>query len=310
MKIRLGTRGSRLAMWQAERVKKELIDHGHKVDIIPIRTAGDRDRSTPLWQIKTVGVFVKEIQRALLERKIDIAVHSAKDMPTDSPDTIILAAVLERDFPRDCLVKQKDKPFIEYKDPICIGTSSMRRKTQLFITKKNICFKDLRGNVETRLKKLRSSQFDMIVMSEAGIKRMEIDLSDLFVEPLSYDICVPAAGQGIVAIEALENNHELLEVLKGIDNVCSHTALRIERDILRSLEGGCRAPIAVHAERKNDGWTIWCCISTPDAKRFIKYKRSFSSNDTKYITTTVINELESQDVHSIVEETRRYIMNL
>lgn len=245
--IRIGTRNSPLAMWQAKEVEQKLQNLGYETVLVPVLSSGDKNLNQPLYSLGITGVFTKDLDIALLNNEIDIAVHSLKDVPTILPQNIEVSAVLERDFPQDVLVRKsssKNKDLAELK----IATSSLRRRAFWSEKFPNTQFSDIRGNVQTRLKKLEEGDFDATLFSLAGIKRMEMEL-----EYEMLDFMISAPSQGVVAISSRVDDVETKEILQKINHKTTQICVEIERNFLRTLEGGCTAPIgaiAVFEENK------------------------------------------------------------
>ena len=245
--IRIGTRNSPLAMWQAKEVEQKLQNLGYETVLVPVLSSGDKNLNQPLYSLGITGVFTKDLDIALLNNEIDIAVHSLKDVPTILPQNIEVSAVLERDFPQDVLVRKsssKNKDLAELK----IATSSLRRRAFWSEKFPNTQFSDIRGNVQTRLKKLEEGDFDATLFSLAGIKRMEMELE---YEMLNFMISAPS--QGVVAISSRVDDVETKAILQKINHKTTQICVEIERNFLRTLEGGCTAPIgaiAVFEENK------------------------------------------------------------
>lgn len=245
--IRIGTRNSPLAMWQAKEVEQKLQNLGYETVLVPVLSSGDKNLNQPLYSLGITGVFTKDLDIALLNNEIDIAVHSLKDVPTILPQNIEVSAVLERDFPQDVLVRKsssKNKDLAELK----IATSSLRRRAFWSEKFPNTHFSDIRGNVQTRLKKLEEGDFDATLFSLAGIKRMEMEL-----EYEMLDFMISAPSQGVVAISSRVDDVETKAILQKINHKTTQICVEIERNFLRTLEGGCTAPIgaiAVFEENK------------------------------------------------------------
>lgn len=239
--IRIGTRNSPLAMWQAKEVEQKLQNLGYETVLVPVLSSGDKNLNQPLYSLGITGVFTKDLDIALLNNEIDIAVHSLKDVPTILPQNIEVSAVLERDFPQDVLVRKsssKNKDLAELK----IATSSLRRRAFWSEKFPNTQFSDIRGNVQTRLKKLEEGDFDATLFSLAGIKRMEMEL-----EYEMLDFMISAPSQGVVAISSRVEDVETKAILQKINHKTTQICVEIERNFLRTLEGGCTAPIGAIA---------------------------------------------------------------
>ena len=240
--IRIGTRNSPLAMWQAKEVEQKLQNLGYETVLVPVLSSGDKNLNQPLYSLGITGVFTKDLDIALLNNEIDIAVHSLKDVPTILPQNIEVSAVLERDFPQDVLVRKsssKNKDLAELK----IATSSLRRRAFWSEKFPNTQFSDIRGNVQTRLKKLEEGDFDATLFSLAGIKRMEMEL-----EYEMLDFMISAPSQGVVAIASRIDDVETRKILQKINHEETQICVEIERNFLRTLEGGCTAPIGAIAK--------------------------------------------------------------
>ena len=241
--LRLGTRGGALALWQAGEAAR-VIAAGHpgvSVDVVVIRTTGDRIPDTPLTEIGSSGLFTREIEEALLAGAIDVAVHSLKDLPTRLPDGLTLAAVLERADPRDALVAPPGTRLGDLPPGSRIGTSSMRRRAQVLAYRPGLAMLDVRGNVPTRVARLDRGEYDALVLAHAGLQRLGLDarVADV-IEP---EIVVPAPGQGALAIQARSGDVRVAEILQGLDHRPSRLATSAERALLAKLEGGCHAPV-------------------------------------------------------------------
>ena len=240
--IKIGTRNSPLAMWQAREVARNLQNLNRTTDIVPVLATGDKNLTQPLYTLGITGVFTKDLDIALLNNEIDIAVHSLKDIPTDLPENIEIIAVLERDYPQDVLVRKKDAETLELHD-LKIATSSLRRRAFWLKEFPDTEFSDIRGNVQTRLNKLEENDFDATMFSLAAIERMGLDVH---YEHLPSMISAPA--QGVVAICGRSDNAEMKKVFSDINHKPTQICVEIERNFLNTLEGGCTAPIGAFAE--------------------------------------------------------------
>ena len=250
--IRIGTRGSKLALWQAHFVKAELEKQGVQSELIIIKTKGDNIQHLSFDKIEGKGFFTKEIEDALLRGDIDMAVHSMKDLPTTSPEGLVITAVSERANPVDWLVINPDSvdktQMLKLKSNAIIGTSSARRKAQLLDFRKDFELKDIRGNVPTRLRKLKEGQFDAIVLAAAGLERLEIDLSDFFVLKFDPREFVPAPAQGVLAYQTLRDDKATRRILNYLHDYDTALATNVERKVLKLLEGGCQMPLGVYCK--------------------------------------------------------------
>ncbi|MEW6408734.1 MAG: hydroxymethylbilane synthase, partial [Nitrospirota bacterium] len=275
MKIRIGTRGSNLALWQASYIQNSIIERYPEIEvvIVKIKTTGDRILDAPLAKIGGKGLFVKEIEEAMLRKEIDIAVHSMKDVPIEIPDGLHIGAITEREDPRDALIirqktedssprfaergrgSQKSELNFELRTSNSelynlphgahIGTSSLRRASQLLNTRPDLKITQLRGNLDTRLRKLNEWQFDAIIVAAAGMKRMGWE--EMITEYLPLEISLPAIGQGAIGIECRVEDKVINDTIQFINHRDTNTCVKAERSFLRRLEGGCQVPIAAHA---------------------------------------------------------------
>jgi len=260
----IATRGSDLALWQANHVKALLEAIGLKSELKIIKTQGDVVQHLSLDKLEGKGFFTKEIEDALLRNEADIAVHSHKDLPTESPADLQIAAVTNREDPAELLIIRKEcvdaRQKFSLKKNAVVGTSSARRKSQLLAFRKDVELKDLRGNVPGRVKKLRDSQYDAILLASAGIERLELNLDDLHVEKLDPHEFIPAPAQGVMAIQIRKDDQELFEALQKINKKDVQQQIAIERKILNLFEGGCHAPVGAFAEYDDDK-EVWKVIA-------------------------------------------------
>ena len=245
-KLRIGTRGSELALWQANHVAGELRARGHQVELEIIKTTGDKFAEAAFAQVGTKGMFTKEIEEALSAGRVDLAVHSLKDLPTELPSGFSLAAILKREDARDALVSKRYESLGELPKHGRVGTSSLRREAQLRALRPDIEVLPLRGNVGTRLEKLDRGEFEAIMLASAGLRRLgrETAVRQLF----NYEEMCPAAGQGALAIEVRERDEQTREAVKFLDDSATRTATECERALLAALGGGCQVPIGAYAQ--------------------------------------------------------------
>ena len=278
--INIGTRGSQLALWQAEYVRKRLNDHfpDHSIELKIIKTTGDKIQNRSLVGLGK-GVFTKEIEIALLDGTIDLAVHSMKDLPTDLPDGLRIAAIPVREDPRDVLVAQSGLILEQLPKGAKIGTTSPRRKSQLLYLRPDLQVVDVRGNLDTRLRKLNETDLDGVILAAAGIKRLIGE--EIITEYFQVDRMVPPAGQGALGVEAREDDLEIKTLLDAINDVHSETEVIAERAVLGELGGGCQVPIGVNAQLKNDRLHLIATVCSPDGKHRIleRLSSSFESPD-------------------------------
>ncbi|MBR1553124.1 MAG: hydroxymethylbilane synthase [Schwartzia sp.] len=265
--IVIGTRGSKLALWQADYVERRLREEypGLFVTQKRVTTKGDRILDVPLAKIGGKGLFTKELEEEMLSGEIDLAVHSLKDMPASVPEGLVIAAVTKRLDPGDALVSNRFSSFAELPPGARVGTSSLRRRAQLLCARPDLTMIDLRGNVNTRLRKLDEGEYDAIVLAVAGLKRL--GFADRIREVLPRDMLLPAVGQGALAIETRAGDQEtrdMLAFLRDDDTVCCAEA---ERSFLARVEGGCQVPVGVYATAEGDGLTVEAVIASLDGQR-------------------------------------------
>jgi hydroxymethylbilane synthase len=250
-RIRIGTRGSKLARWQSDWVAERLRELSVDVEIIEISTQGDVQSVGPIESLGGTGVFTKEIQRALLDGAVDLAVHSLKDLPTEPVPGLVLAAVPQRERCGDALICREGYGIDELPPGSLIGTGSFRRQAQLKHWRPDLRVDDIRGNVETRLRKLDDGQFDAIVLAEAGLLRL--GLAERITQVLPKEKMLPAIGQGALGLETRENDAPVRQALAALDDTSTHAAILAERSLLATLRGGCLAPVGAWARVDDDG---------------------------------------------------------
>ena len=268
-RLRIGTRGSPLALWQARAVATNLRRHhdGLQTETVVIKTAGDRNRQDPLPEVGGKGVFVKDIEDALLREEIEVAVHSMKDMPTDLPERLHVSAVPPRGEVRDAFVGREGRRISEIDEPWRIGTGSLRRQAQLKALSAVLRVCDLRGNVETRLRKLRQGEVDGVVLAAAGLQRL--GLASEITELLDVGVMLPAAGQGALALESIAG-HWVDDLLAPLNHPPTAAAVAAERAVLRHLGGGCSVPIGVLGEHRDGRLHVQALVSSADGSRALR----------------------------------------
>jgi hydroxymethylbilane synthase len=247
--IRIGSRGSDLALWQANHIKNQLIPLGCTVEIIVITTKGDAIQDLSFDKLEGKGFFTKEIEHALLNNEIDLAVHSHKDLETEQPEGLVIAAVSEREDPSDVLLIRREKvdktQLLELTKGAVVGTSSARRKSQIRSFRPDISIKDLRGNVPTRIQKLRHEDYDAIMLAKAGVDRLQINLSEFHVHVLDPCEFIPAPAQGVLALQIRKEDAYLLHILLSLNHSDVQKRITLERRVLNLLKGGCQLPLGV-----------------------------------------------------------------
>jgi hydroxymethylbilane synthase len=267
-KLRIGSRGSQLALWQANHVAALLREQGHGVEIEVIKTTGDKITSVALAKVGTKGMFTKEIVEALLEKRVDLAVHSLKDVPTDLADEFELAAIMKREDPRDAFISVKFSSLDELPQDAKVGTSSLRRQCQLKAVRPDLEVFPLRGNVDTRLRKLESGQYDAIILAAAGVHRLGLDKHVR--SRISADIMCPAVGQGALAIEIRHGDQETKALLAFLNDPDTQAAIECERALLGSLGGGCQVPIGAYAEKRDGRLFLRAMVGRPDGSQILR----------------------------------------
>ena len=300
--IKIGTRNSPLAMWQAREVARNLQNLNYTTDIVPVLATGDKNLNQPLYKLGITGIFTKDLDLALLNNEIDIAVHSLKDIPTELPENIEIIAVLERDYPQDVLVRKKDAQNLELHD-LKIATSSLRRRAFWSKEFPDTQFSDIRGNVQTRLNKLEENDFDATMFSLAAIERMGLDVH---YEHLPIMISAPA--QGVVAICGRSDNAEMKQVFSDINHKPTQICVEIERNFLNTLEGGCTAPIGAFAEinERNEVRFIGRLCSL-DGKNCIETDEIFEWNEHENFGKTLAQKVLENGGHELMHQIKSEI---
>lgn len=298
-KLKIGTRNSPLALWQAQEVESKLKTLGFETEIVPIISSGDKNLNQPLYALGITGVFTKDLDIALLNKEIDIAVHSLKDVPTQLPYNIQISAVLERDFPEDVLVRNDDSEPLDI-EVLKIATSSLRRRAFWLKEFPETEFADIRGNVQTRLKKLDDGIADATIFSLAGIKRMNLDIT---YEQIPFLLQAPS--QGVVAIASLSDNEILNESLKSISHKETEICVTIEREFLKTLEGGCTAPIGAKAEMLDGQIRFIGRLCSLDGKNCIETDEIFDWNDSENFGEKIALKVLENGGKELMEEIRK-----
>ena len=300
--IRIGTRASALALWQAEWVKAELEKKypGMTVSLTKIKTTGDKILDVPLAQVGGKGLFVKEIEEAMLANEIDIAVHSMKDVPTMFPDGLHLSCITKREDARDALLTRNNMKFKDLPQGATIGTSSLRRQAQLMSVRPDFKIMQLRGNVDTRLRKLKEGQFDAIILAAAGVRRL--GLAENVSEYLDPAISLPAIGQGALGIECRVDDRELNDLIAFFNHQDTRTCVTGERALLRRLEGGCQVPIACYGQMVNGKLHLIGLVGSVDGKRIIKETIEGEAGKAEKLGVTLAEKLLSKGADVILRE--------
>ncbi|HDP69265.1 MAG TPA: hydroxymethylbilane synthase [Actinobacteria bacterium] len=302
-KIVIGTRGSKLALWQTNFVAKKLKQFTDaEILIKKIKTQGDKILDSPLAKIGDKGLFVKEIELALNEKKVDLAVHSMKDVPTELPDGLIIASIVEREDPRDVLISKEKKSLSDLPKGARVGTSSLRRKAQLLSFRSNLTIVDVRGNLDTRLEKMDSGDFEAIILAAAGIDRM--GWSDRISERISTDVILSAVGQGAIGIEIREDDDIIRKLVGKLNHLPTYRAVVAERALLRRLEGGCQIPVGSLGVVKDDSLELIGMVASLDGKRLIRDSISGKSSEAEDMGVELAERLIENGADEILEEIR------
>ncbi|BDG36982.1 hydroxymethylbilane synthase [Saccharococcus caldoxylosilyticus] len=303
-KIIVGSRRSKLALTQTNLVIEQLKRLGapFEFEVKEIVTRGDKIVNVTLSKVGGKGLFVKEIEQAMLDREIDMAVHSMKDMPALLPKGLVIGCVPLREDHRDVLISKQKKTFADLPSGAIIGTSSLRRSAQILAKRPDVNIKWIRGNIDTRLAKLESEAYDAIILAAAGLVRMGW-ASDVITEYLSTDVCLPAVGQGALAVECRENDDELREWLQKLNDVNTERAVRAERAFLQQMEGGCQVPIAGYAyiDERND-IVLTALVASPDGKEI--YKEMVSGTNPEEVGIQAAALLSEQGAKALIERVK------
>jgi hydroxymethylbilane synthase len=303
--LRIGTRGSLLAKWQAEHVRKQLFaGAGVETEIVIIKTSGDKQQMSPLSEIGGKGIFIKELEEALLEETIDLAVHSVKDVPTDTPSRLMFPAVCRREDVRDCLVAANGATIASLRQGARVGTGSLRRQAQLRHSRPDLDVRDLRGNVDTRLRKVESGEYEAVMLAKAGLDRL--GWSGRITETLSPEVFLPAVGQGAIAVECRLKDTEAAEVVAGLDDAESRTAIIAERSLLAALHGGCQVPLGAWARLERGELLMEACVCSVDGVQYIKQRATSSPEQAAELGGRMATLLIEAGAQSILEEVSRH----
>ncbi|OPL10302.1 MAG: hypothetical protein AVO34_11325 [Firmicutes bacterium ML8_F2] len=300
-KLRIGTRNSKLALIQTSLVI-DILKRQHpgiSCEIVKIKTTGDIINNIPLENIGSSGLFIKEIESALLNHEIDLAVHSMKDVPTALPDGLKIGAILSREEPWDVVIGcHPGLKLSTLNKGAVIGSSSQRRKAQLLYNYPHLNIQSIRGNLDTRLKKVQKGNVDAIVLAYAGVKRMGWD--NLITEIIDINICLPAVGQGAIGIELRENDHKTAELITVLNNTLTETAVEAERSFLKRLEGGCQVPIGALAVINGKNLILQGMVASPDGKTMFRGTKKGKLNKAEKIGMALAEELLQQGCGKIL----------
>lgn len=298
----IGTRGSKLALWQANFIADNIKERYPNIDVTikRVTTTGDRILDVPLAKIGGKGLFTKEIETEMLAGDIDLAVHSLKDMPTELPEGLTFAAITKRVDPGDAFISPKYQTLENLPKGAKVGTSSLRRRAQLLYKRPDLAITDLRGNLDTRLKKLENKEFDAILLAVAGLKRLGWEQH--ITQVLPQDICLPAVGQGALAIEARSNDAEVLSILEFLNDQQTRWAVEAERSFLRVVEGGCQVPVGVYGVIKSDRLDLEAVILSVDGVRRVHDTISGSPEQAKVLGESLAKKMLAAGGREILDE--------
>lgn len=295
----IATRKSPLAMWQAEFVQEGLESAGYGVQLLPMSTRGDKILDTPLAKIGGKGLFIKELEHAMLEGKADMAVHSMKDVPMEFPESLELGVICQRENPLDAFVSNQHKSLSDLPEGARVGTSSLRRRCQLLAYRKDLTIIDLRGNVNTRLAKLDAGEYDAIVLACAGLQRL--GMHDRIAEEIDPNICLPAAGQGAVGIEVRSGDAATMQAVSLLNDEATALRVRAERALNNALQGGCQVPIAAFATLAGDVLSLEARVGNLDGQILLKAQKSGPCSSPEVLGIAVAKLLLDQGAGEILE---------
>jgi hydroxymethylbilane synthase len=302
--IRIGTRGSMLAKWQAEFVRRKILEAtGVDVEIVVIKTTGDKLQTASFAQIGGKGVFIKELEEALLSEEIDLAVHSVKDIPTEVPSRLCFPVICRREDIRDCLVAATGETLSALRRGARIGTSSLRRRSQVLHVRRDLDVRDLRGNVDTRLRKVESGEYDAILLAKAGLDRL--GWSNRISEVLSPEVCMPAVGQGALGVQGRLKDHDLAEALAPLDDFETRQSIVAERALLAALEGGCQVPLGAWARFERGELAIDAVVCSPDGSQHVRQRATAPPDQARELGQRVAQLLIDSGAREILEEVYR-----
>ena len=302
--LRIGTRGSALALWQARSIARALREATSvEPEVVIIKTSGDKFQQTSFSQIGTKGVFIKELEDALLDGRIDLAVHSMKDVPTEIPEGLTIAAIGKREDVRDALLSTSGATLASLPQGARVGTSSLRRQSQLLYARRDLRLLELRGNVDTRIEKLKRGDYDAIVLAKAGLDRL--GLSGNISQVLPHNVSLPAAGQGAIGIEARAGDAATLRALSALEDAETRSAVTAERSALAGLGGGCQVPIGAWGRVEKGNLALDVAVLSPDGTQRMWEKDSGSREEAEAIGKRVAQKLRDGGAAALLERESR-----
>ncbi len=305
MKYLVGTRGSQLSVSQTNWVISELQKNSPETEfeIITIKTKGDTD-ARPLFTINQKGIFEKEIDRAVAEKRVDFAVHSLKDVPAELPDELVLACIPKREDPNDVFISKDGQTLDTIKKGAVIGTSSLRRAVQIIRIRPDVIVRPIRGNIETRIKKIDDGGFDAIVLAQAGLRRLGLDVK---FQVLPVDRFPPSPGQGAIAIVARKDNQMLIELLKKIEDPQSRYAIEAERSLSIFIDSGCRFPVGALAQKRGNKLTLSVTVYSVDGSKAIIVEKDSEPTHAHELGKQVASELASKGIAELAKNWREKV---
>jgi hydroxymethylbilane synthase len=308
-KLRIGSRGSKLALWQAQHIQQKLREAAGSTgsaaesEIVIVRTSGDAMPEAPIAAVGTKGVFIKELEDELLAGRIDLAVHSMKDVPTELPGGLIIAAIAKRADPRDCLLSRDGLGLAALPSGAKVGTSSLRRQCQLKRYRGDLEIRDVRGNVDTRIRKMEAGEFDAIVLAKAGIDRL--GLASRITETLEPAVMLSAVGQGAMGVEIRADDAETANLVRGLDDSDTHRAVEAERSLLQRLEGGCQVPLGALASIESGRLTLDAAVFSADGGESVRRKISGLAEEAESLGKRLAEELLKAGAEAILTSLTR-----
>jgi len=305
------TRGSQLALWQSEYIKARLEEQyeGLHVSLQSVKTKGDKILDTPLAKIGGKGLFTKELEEQMLSGNAHIAVHSLKDVPVEFPQGLTLAAITEREDPRDAMLSQKYPSIADLPQGAIVGTTSLRRRMQLLVHRRDLNIKNLRGNVNTRIRKLKDGEYDAIILATAGMTRLGLQNEVNYFSPIERDWMIPAMGQAALGIEIIDRPkmHEMVNFLNDKSAIIETT---IERDFVRVLEGGCQVPIGVNAKLENGTIHVRAIVGLPDASQILKEEFTCKEDEYRGVGEMLANRMIERGARELLKKAEDMAMNV
>lgn len=301
-KLIIATRGSKLAMWQAEHIKARLeaLRPGLDVELKIVITSGDKIQDIALSKIGGKGLFLKEIEEAMLRGEAHMAVHSLKDVPTVMPEGLPLAAITQREDVRDAMLSEKYENLNSLPHGAVVGTSSLRRKMQLLLLRPDLVIKDLRGNVDTRIRKLKEGEYDAIILASAGINRLGLSGTVQYFYPILLSEMIPSMGQGALGLQTIEDK-EIFDLVRELNHKPTEIEVTIERDFVDLLEGGCHVPIGVNASVREDGTVLsQCTLGLPNALEILSDTLSGAQEEYESLGKRLAQQVIDRGAHDLL----------